>query len=241
MIPKFLHQTSKSVAWEERVLTQKARSLMPEWQYKMWGDDDNQALFESVFPQYLNEYLQLPMIARTDIARCLYLYVHGGVYFDTDFRFFKPLDDAFCAHECVLGIESLEFNDADVDTGERAAYKIGNAFMASSAGFELWPRFLEDTFRRFKEGERRVLYLAGPHALSVFLSANKDIEQKVTIVPGEMFFPDFRLAKMTAVRGPTTVGVHLCWGGWRNKPLLQQVKNRGRRLLSAALAFQDRF
>ncbi len=238
MIPKFLHQTSKNMAWEERILTQKARALMPEWQYKMWSDDDNEALFQSVFPQYLNEYLQMPMIARTDVARCLYLYVHGGVYFDTDFRFFKPLDDAFRAHTCVLGIETPEFNDQDMNMGEQAEYKIGNAFMGSAPKFELWPRFLEDTFKRFKEGERRVLYLAGPHALSVFLSANKDLEKQVTIVPGEMFYPDFRLGKITGVRGPKTIGVHLCWGGWRNKPLMQQIRNRGRRLISAALCFQ---
>lgn len=169
---------------------------------------------------------------------CLYLYKHGGVYFDTDFRFFKPLDDEFRSNDCVLGIETLFFIDENNRVERSIKYKVGNAFMGSVPGFELWTLFLEDTFKRFKEGELRVLYLAGPHALSIFLSANLELDKKVTIMAGEVFYPDFRLGKITSVRGKNTVGVHLCWGGWRDKPLVQQIRNRGRRLISAALCFQ---
>lgn len=48
MIAESLQQTSKNIAWEERVLTHKARKLMPEWQYKTWSDEGNQVLFVSV-------------------------------------------------------------------------------------------------------------------------------------------------------------------------------------------------
>ena len=87
---------------------------------------------------------------RVDVARCLYLYDHGGIYCDTDYFFYKPLDDAFLSHRCVLGIEELENENC-------GGYKAGNAFMASEAGFELWPEFVDSIFYRHRQGERNIV------------------------------------------------------------------------------------
>jgi mannosyltransferase OCH1-like enzyme len=240
MIPKKLHQTSLNMDWEEKRLAQHARSLMPDWDYHFWSDDANAALVRQVIPQFQPDYESLPSgVARTDIARCLYLFVHGGVYFDTDYRFFRPLSGAILSCHCVLGKESQMFvEDGTAGVGE--GYKVGNAFMASEPNFPLWLDFIADVFHRFRAGEREILYLGGPHALTLFLRKNAERYREVTILSDYVLFPDLRLGNLTAVRREETLGVHLCWGSWRNKPLKQRLRNRARRTLSASLSYQNR-
>jgi Glycosyltransferase sugar-binding region containing DXD motif len=238
MIPKILHQTSSTLTWEERVLTKNARSLMPDWKYFLWTDELNTELVKKVLPEYVDDYINLPAnVARADVARCLYMFVHGGVYFDTDYRFMTALPDKVMANRCVLGIESPVF-DRDGTDGVGEGYKIGNAVLASEPALDLWPAFLKSAFTRFREGERRVLYLAGPHALSIFLKNQPEYERAVTLLRAHVLYPEFRLWNVTAARERDTIGIHLCWGTWRGKSPIQKARNKSRRILSAALCYQ---
>jgi len=240
MIPKLLHQTARKMSWEERRLAQHARSLMPDWSYRLWSDKENLGIVMQVMPEYIEEYNSLPSgVARADIARCMYMYVHGGVYFDTDYRFFKALGADFVSQRCVLGLESQMFiEDGTVGVGD--CPKFGNAFLASEPGVEVWRLFLVDTFERFRAGERDILYLAGPHALSIYLKRHEELQAAVTILPEHVIYPNLRLGHLTATRHRDTIGVHLCWGSWRNKPFDQMVRNRARRTISAALSYQSK-
>jgi len=214
-------------------------SQMPDWQYRLWSDEDNVELVKRVLPEHVEDFANLPAnVARTDVARCLYMYVHGGIYFDTDYRFFRAVDDTFLRHRCVLGVESPLFV-ADGTNGTGAGYKVGNAFLASEPGLELWRLFVVSVFDRLRSGERDVLYLGGPHALSIFLKAHPEIEREVSILPGHVLFPNFRLGKLTVEKRPDTIGAHLCWGGWRNKSPTQRLRNEARKLLSASLSYQS--
>lgn len=200
---------------------------MPDYQYKMYSDEDNMALFQSVFPEYVEQYLALPAgVIKADIARCLYLYKFGGIYFDTDFKFFKRFPDAYLEYECVLGMEEIDNKSVGGD-------KIGNAFMCSTQGFELWPDFIKEIFTKYNNGERDVVQLSGPHALTRFINTNPGFKKRIYITPQSVFYPDFSKSKITAIKSDDTIGVHLFWGSWRNKKLPQQVKNRLRRVLSA--------
>ena len=240
MIPKLLHQTAREMTWEERRLAQHARSLMPDWSYRFWNDEDNAQIVRQVMPEYLEEYNNLPSgVARADIARCMYMYVHGGVYFDTDYRFYRAPSTEFMGNRCVLGLESQMFIDDDTE-GVGEGSKIGNAFLASEAGLDLWRLFLVDAFERFRAGERDILHLAGPHALSIYLNSHQELQSGVTILPEHVIYPGLSLGKLSAARHRDTIGVHLCWGSWRNKPLGQKVRNRARRLISAALSYQSK-
>ena len=240
MIPKMFHQTARKMSWEERRLAQHARSLMPDWSYRLWSDEDNARIVREAIPEYFEDYENLPSgVARADIARCLYMYVHGGVYFDTDYRFFHALSPEFVSNRCILGLESQMFIDDDT-AGVGEGYKVGNAFLASEPGLELWRLFLVDVFERFRAGEREILYLAGPHALSIFLKSHVELQALVTILPEHVIYPNLRLGNLTATRHPDTIGVHLCWGSWRNKPLKQMLRNRARRTISAALSYQSK-
>jgi hypothetical protein len=231
MIPKVLHQSSKYFTWEERRFARRAQVLMPEWEYHLWRDEDNLALVQQLCPNYVAEYVQLPNGSiRSDIARYLYMYRFGGIYFDTDFCFFKPLNKDLLSHVCILGVEDDDMPELG------GGPKLGNAFIGSQPGFLLWTELVDNIFRRFRKGETRYPWqLSGPYALTAFLRNHNQYREMVTILPRDVVYPKRTKLYLTAAREPETIGVHLMWGSWRDMSLLHKVKNRTRRILSAAL------
>src|SRR5215469_7366099 len=232
MIPKILHQSSKYFTWEERRLAARAKALMPEWKYHFWSDKDNLTLVEQLRPCNVEEYLKLPTGAsRIDVTRYLYMYQYGGVYFDTDFRFRKPISEDLLSHECVLGVE--EEHAPELDGGR----KIGNAFIGSRPGLALWTDLVDSIFARFRKGKRLddTIFLSGPYALTTFLRNHKQYERIVTFLPPHVLYPTRTKFYLTAARNPETIGVHLMWGSWRPMSLPHKFKNRVRRILSGGL------
>lgn len=230
MIPKILHQCSKSYEWEERRFANSAKKLLPDYEYIAWTDDTNIELVKKIIPQHLEAYSKLPHnVARVDVARCLYMYAYGGIYFDTDYVFYKRPSNDFLAKKCILAVE--EENCKSIGGGN----KVGNAFLASEPGFEMWLQFVENIFKKFYEGEDRIVFLSGPHSLSIFLKQHPQYNENITVLSSQAVYPEFALAKLTTVKTDETIGAHLCWGSWRGKPFLQRFKSKGRRLLSAVI------
>src|SRR6516162_7043792 len=180
MIPRILHQSSKYFTWEERRLARRAQALMPKWTYHAWTDEDNLALVEKICSGYVKEYARLPNgSVRADIARYLYMYHYGGIYFDTDFRFFQPINEELLSHLCILGVE-------DEDAPELGGGpKLGNAFIGSQPGLALWTELIDSIFTRFRKGEHcnDGWYLSGPYALNTFLRNYRQHREIVTILP----------------------------------------------------------
>ena len=233
MIPKILHQSSKYFTWEERRLARRAQVLMPEWTYNAWTDADNLVLVEKLFPNHVEKYVDFPSGGcKVDIARYLYMYEYGGVYFDTDFYFFRSISDSLLSHSCVVGIE-VE-NSPEFEGG----VKLGNAFIGSRPGLALWPELVNSIFTRFRKGEVYPYgYLSGPQALTAFLRDHKVYGESVTILPSNVLYPTLIKFNLTGARDPETVGVHLCWGTWwMDKTLPHKIKNRTRRILTGVLA-----
>jgi glycosyl transferase-like sugar-binding protein len=230
MIPKILHQSSKNFTWEERKLAGKAKALMPEWEYHLWTDEDNLALVKRLYPGNVAEYLQFPNgAARLDIARYLYMYQYGGIYFDTDFRFRQPVSEDLLSRQCILGIED---DDApEVGGGP----KFGNAFIGSQRGLGLWTELVDSIFARFRNGEHRNdgWSLSGPYALTTFLKNRSQYGEMVTALPRNYLYPKLIKLNLTGVSGSETIGVHLCWSSWVEKSLPRKFKNKVRRILSA--------
>lgn len=75
------------------------REFHPDWQTQLWTDENlpeltNQAIFN-----------QTTLLAqKADILRCEILYQFGGLYVDTDFECFKPVDPLLAA-DAVFGDE----------------------------------------------------------------------------------------------------------------------------------------
>ena len=95
---KTIHQTWKTSDvpehWKES--EQKWKSLHPDWQYKLWTDEDNLVLIESNFPQYLDMFKKFEYnIQRADFVRYAILYIYGGLYSDLDIVPLRAFDDLF--------------------------------------------------------------------------------------------------------------------------------------------------
>lgn len=142
MIPKIIHQTAKSkkISWEENRLISKAKKLMPDFEFHLWDDNENEQLVEKYFPQYLDRYKLINKgVAKADVARIIYMYVFGGIYCDTDYKFFKSPLDYFKINndaQVILPL-SREYGDS---------YRIGNAIFASAPKQQIWLDFLDYIF-----------------------------------------------------------------------------------------------
>lgn len=203
---------------------------MPGWQYYAWRDEDNQALVRQVCARGIDDYIKLPSgVMKSDVARYLYMYRYGGIYFDTDFRFFQPISDELLSHKCILGVEEEEA--AEFGGGP----KIGNAFIGSEPGLAFWLELVDSILTNFRRGEKDpyAWHLSGPYALTVFLRDHESYGKMVTIVPRDILYPKLKSFNLTGARRPETIGVHLCWSSWRDMSLPHKIKNRVRRILSA--------
>jgi len=206
---------------------------MPDWMYHRWTDEDNLALIERMFPNYAKEYSEMSNGAlKTDIARYLYIYAYGGIYFDTDFLFFQPVNEDLLSNFCILGVEAEDMPELG------GGPKLGNAFIGSQPGLALWTELVDSIFRRFRKDEAYpyAWQLSGPYALTAFLRNHIQYGAIVTILPRNLLYPKLTNFNLTGAREPGTIGVHLCWSSWRDMSLPHRVKNRARRILSAALA-----
>jgi len=86
-IPHVIHQT-----WKTHNIPSKFSSWSstwtshhPDWEYRIWSDDDNLELVNTSYPWFLETYLNLPKaIMRSDAVRYCYMHRFGGFYVDLD-------------------------------------------------------------------------------------------------------------------------------------------------------------
>ena len=87
MIPKIIHQT-----WREadvprpfNHMTLSWRQHHPDWEYRLWTDEDLEELARSHYPHLLDQFRAYRHpVQRADIGRYMILHRHGGVYADID-------------------------------------------------------------------------------------------------------------------------------------------------------------
>lgn len=78
----------------------------PDWEYKLWTDDDNRNLIKEHYHEYLDFYDRYPApIQRADIVRYFILHKFGGLYVDLDCIALRSLDTIIEENEIVLGVE----------------------------------------------------------------------------------------------------------------------------------------
>jgi len=135
------------------------------------------------------------------------------------------------SHPCILGVEDEDMPELG------GGPKLGNAFIGSEPGFALWTELVDSIFTRFRKAEISYAWqLSGPYALTAFLRNRNRYAKIVTILPRNVLYPKLTNFNLTGARDRDTIGVHLCWSSWREMSLPHKVKNRTRRILSAALA-----
>lgn len=96
-IPKIIHQIAPAdkskwhPIWEECQKTILLQFPQPEYEYRMWNDEEDlENLIKNDFPFFLEIFKEYPRkIQRIDIARYFILLKYGGIYSDMDFYFYK--------------------------------------------------------------------------------------------------------------------------------------------------------
>jgi mannosyltransferase OCH1-like enzyme len=232
MIPKIIHQTAstKNLSWEERRMSSRMRSILKNWTYAFWEDLDNDSLVAQYFPQFIDRYRKIERgVVRADLARCMYLYIHGGFYFDTDYKILAPIGEDILANTCVLPISRGSVDDIN-------SLRLGNAVMGSTPRHPFWQDFLHDLFSTGSLGnlsEDKVEKTTGPEGLTRFFIRNREKYPDVALPAREIFHPALTTANFSYEICSKTIGAHLCWGSWRTKHIPRLARNICTRKITA--------
>jgi len=92
MIPKIFHNIwlgQKKIPKEFLVYHDNWKKLHPDWEYRLWTDDDLKNL-DSYIVDFINR--AITFASKSDVLRIYAIYKYGGVYADTDFDWNKSLD-----------------------------------------------------------------------------------------------------------------------------------------------------
>lgn len=95
MIPRIIHQTWKDHNLPERFResAESWRRHHPDWEWRLWTDDDIQAFVDREFPEMAPLFASYrDQIQRVDAVRYLILSKIGGFYADLDVICLKPFD-----------------------------------------------------------------------------------------------------------------------------------------------------
>jgi mannosyltransferase OCH1-like enzyme len=233
-IPRIIHQTWKSdhipAEWEG--LRKTWRRLNPEWEYRLWTDDDNLELVAKHYPWFLDIYKGYDQgIKRADAARYFIMHQCGGVYVDLDFEALRPLDELVMGKVLLLGWEPQDHVDREPALRSRALTKIlGNAFLASVPRHPFWEAVFQGLLRCHRLSG--VLDATGPFLLT---RVYRDYPGKpeLTITPSQTLYP---VTKWEAWNGAlesdelrsTLLGaayaVHHWHGSYRRRELIDLVR-----------------
>lgn len=160
-IPRLIHQTWKTTEvprshgdWVESV-----RLNHPDYEYRLWTDDENLALVEEHFGWFSDRYRSFAHdIERADAIRYLILWRFGGIYVDLDIEFLRPMDVLIRGNEPYFTLEAGPTTDQTV---------VSNALMAAEPGDPLFADLIgalgEDTAPHVTWAE--VLGSTGPNWL----------------------------------------------------------------------------
>jgi mannosyltransferase OCH1-like enzyme len=187
-IPRVIHQTWKSTDVPEPLLRYQARwrALHPEFEYRLWTDEQNDALVRVDYPEFYRFYRSFSReIYRADMVRCLYLLRFGGVYVDLNVEPLRSLEQFLRSYgDCVLGAEP----EAHAQKRRGKSRMACNALMASVPGQPFWRRMLQEIERRAAKGGREPVGVTGPLALdAVFEQYGRQLGVQVS--EPDAFFP----------------------------------------------------
>ncbi len=236
-IPKIIHQTWKTREVPERwkPLQHTWLEMHPNWEYRLWTDEDNRAFIQSCYPRFLSVYDAYPHgINRADAFRYFVMAHHGGVYVDLDCECLRPLDTLLDGHELVLGCEP-DVHAAVQPVRERGLKQIVcNAFIASVPSHPFW----EHVSARLIECQHAdgILDATGTLFFSHAYNSYPD-PSRITVLPSESLYPlsnrdSHRALTPEQIREqvPTNAyAVHYWHGSWWREAALHSIHQRVRR------------
>lgn len=177
-IPKIVHQIWLGSPFPEKYMHYRDSWIKnhPDWEYKLWTEKEIDAfgLTNRAMYDHAVNYGE-----KSDIARYEILYRLGGVYVDTDFESYKPLDKVHQAYDFYIGIQPL-------DTGH---VQLGIGIIGSRSKHPLLQVAITEIGKKQKIAEPVVLR-TGPFFFTIlFYHLAKKCTDSVIALPAGFFYP----------------------------------------------------
>lgn len=224
MIPKIIHQTYKTKNLPElyKPYQKSLLALHPNWEYKLWSDEENDIFLRNIYPDFYSVYMSIPVkIMKIDFIRYVYLYHFGGLYLDLDYEMLKPFD--IIQYSIVLPRESEDFSPI----------YLGNSIIASEPKHEFWQILLNNianTIPKLSEyiDEETVINTTGPGMVTKVY--NSIINKFNIYIPPRYFFnppiPKNKISYNKLKNEKVSYGIHYCYGSWRSLTFYKKLLNK---------------
>jgi len=177
---KIIHQTwkTKDVPEEWKESQEKWKDLYPDYEYKLWTDEDNLNFIKNDYPEYLDMFLNYKYnIQRADVIRYFILQKYGGIYSDLDIVPIKKIpDNMFTSGVMLMRVNNISSNP------------ITNALMVSNGkNNPFWKSMIDEAKKRSENlpwyifgKHNKVIYSTGPHLIS---SVAENYKEPITLLP----------------------------------------------------------
>jgi mannosyltransferase OCH1-like enzyme len=181
LIPKVIHQIWIGPTVPESVtrLADSWKSLMPEYEYRLWRDkeiDDLEFSSKRLYNSLANPG------AKSDIARYAILEKHGGLYVDTDFECIRSLNPCLVGSSFVCGHLPL---------GDHGRPELNNGLIASTINNPILQQITSElnALPAFDDSDAMaVMDMTGPHRLTRVV-AEYLTNEAVGCLPSNYFYP----------------------------------------------------
>lgn len=176
-IPRIVHQTYKNETLPPRLSAYRNtwKHFLPNWEHKMWLDEDNRNLVKDHYPWFLATFDGYDQnIKRVDAARLFMMHHYGGIYADTDIEVMRDPSPLFAVeHDLFFFAQSTitcgHTARVTVPQTEATVGVIPNALMASAPSHPFWIYLAMKLMSAKKEG--LVMWATGPSRLTEALAA----------------------------------------------------------------------
>ena len=220
-IPKKIHQIwlgkkgvpKKSIKW-----MRSWKRFNPDWEYKLWDEENIKELKVSDFNVYSQE---INPGYRSDILRYIILNKFGGLYADTDFECLKSIPTNILNYKFVAGVMF----------GNKPS--IGNSLLLSSPNSLILKNILSNIKpAEYKNEIYHIIKNSGPEAVTREYFSSKDENKKsILILPSNFFYPypNFMLNKQVNKYKEITdvsIGIHHWEMTWMKGNLFNRIKNK---------------
>jgi len=156
MIPKKIHQIyfdfyGKGFESND-IFVQSQNSfkeLHKDYEYKLWNEEECEQIVKSNFPQYYSFYKNMRhKIQQVDFARCVILYVEGGLYADLDMICLKSVDPLLEHNIVFHNVKDVHPNYSFIE----------NDIMACKKGSELFKKIIEHQEDNYNTVSQKEIY-----------------------------------------------------------------------------------
>ena len=185
MIPKILHYVwvGSKLPAKQRAFIDSWRITNPDYEIMCWNEDN----VDFTIPMLKQAYKDRKWSKIADVVRLMAVYEHGGIYLDTDFRVFKPLD-TLLQHQCFFSFQDENVNPDWVANGVFGAEP--KHWFIRSALFRVLsiPRLPFGMERPTKFGPKLITKMLRDEGLNRYSPSGVQVKD-IFIYPTQVFFP----------------------------------------------------